>query len=44
LIHHEHEVYVEYFEGGRMPARTAVQAGLALEARVELDCFACVRK
>ncbi len=38
------EVYVEYFQSGRMPARTAVQAGLALGARVELDCFASLPK
>ena len=36
-------VYAEYFEKGRYPARSALAAsGLALGARVELDCIAAL--
>lgn len=35
------EIYATYFENGRYPARSALAAsGLALGARVELDCIA----
>lgn len=35
------EVYVEYFEPGRLPARSAFGAdGLALGAKVEIECLA----
>jgi len=38
-------VYVGYFEPGRLPARSAFGAnGLALGARVELECWAYVGK
>ena len=36
-------IYVSYFEPGRLPARSAFGAnGLALGARVELECWAYV--
>jgi len=36
-------IYVSYFEPGRLPARSAFGAsGLALAARVELECWAYV--
>jgi enamine deaminase RidA (YjgF/YER057c/UK114 family) len=35
------EIYAGYFERGRYPARSALAAsGLALGARVELECIA----
>jgi 2-iminobutanoate/2-iminopropanoate deaminase len=35
------EVYIPYFAAGRRPARTAAGAnGLALDARVEIECIA----
>jgi reactive intermediate/imine deaminase len=38
------EIYAEYFEKGRYPARSALAAsGLALGARVELECIASMR-
>lgn len=38
------EIYAEYFEKGRYPARSALAAsGLALGARVELECFAALQ-
>jgi reactive intermediate/imine deaminase len=38
-------IYVGYFEPGRLPARSAFGAsGLALGARVELECWAYVGK
>lgn len=38
------EVYVEFFPGGK-PARSAVEvSGLALDARVEIECIAVVEK
>lgn len=36
------EVYVEFF-GDSPPARSAVQTGLVLNARVEIECIAAVR-
>jgi len=37
------EVYATYFERGRYPARSALAAsGLALGARIEVDCFAAL--
>ena len=37
------EIYAAYFEKGRYPARSALAAsGLALGARVELDCIAAL--
>jgi reactive intermediate/imine deaminase len=37
------EVYVTYFPPGRLPARSAFEAGrLALGARVEIECIAAV--
>ena len=37
-------VYAEYFEKGRFPARSALAAsGLALGARVELECMAALK-
>lgn len=37
-------VYLEYFDSGRLPARSAFAAsGLALGARVEIECKAWVR-
>ncbi len=39
------EVYVTYFKKDRLPARSAIGAnGLALGARVEIDCLATVGK
>ena len=38
------EIYAGYFEKGKYPARSALAAsGLALGARVELDCIAAQR-
>lgn len=38
------EIYAGYFEKGRYPARSALAAaGLALGARVELECIAAVQ-
>ncbi|TDG11803.1 RidA family protein [Seongchinamella unica] len=38
------EIYASYFEGGRYPARSAFAAsGLALGARVELECIAALQ-
>jgi len=38
------EVYVTYFDKDRLPARSALGAnGLALGARVEIECWATVR-
>ena len=38
------EVYVTYFTKGRLPARSALGAnGLALGARVEIECWATVK-
>ena len=38
------EIYKEYFPSGRYPARSAFAAsGLALGARVEVECWAAVR-
>ena len=38
------EIYAGYFEKGRYPARSALAAsGLALGARVELECIAAMR-
>jgi enamine deaminase RidA (YjgF/YER057c/UK114 family) len=35
------KVYVEYFEAGRLPARSAFGCnGLALGARLEIECIA----
>lgn len=37
------EVYVSFFKAGRLPARSALGAsGLALDARVEMECIAAV--
>lgn len=37
------EIYVTYFDKGRLPARSALGAsGLALGARVEIECWATV--
>ena len=37
------KIYAEYFERGRYPARSALAAsGLALGARVELECIAAI--
>ena len=37
------EIYATYFEKGRYPARSALAAsGLALGARVELECIAAL--
>jgi 2-iminobutanoate/2-iminopropanoate deaminase len=37
------EVYVQYFKGDRLPARSALGAnGLALGAKVEVECIAVV--
>ena len=37
------EIYAAYFENGRYPARSALAAsGLALGARVEVDCIAAL--
>ena len=39
------EIYAGYFEKGRYPARSALAAsGLALGARVELECIAALRE
>ena len=39
------EIYASYFEKGRYPARSALAAsGLALGARVELECIAALRE
>lgn len=38
------DIYASYFERGRYPARSALAAsGLALGARVELECIAALR-
>jgi enamine deaminase RidA (YjgF/YER057c/UK114 family) len=38
------EVYVTYFAKGRLPARSAFgTSGLALGARVEIECLATVK-
>jgi 2-iminobutanoate/2-iminopropanoate deaminase len=38
------EIYAEYFEKGQYPARSALAAsGLALGARVELECIAALQ-
>jgi 2-iminobutanoate/2-iminopropanoate deaminase len=38
-------VYVSYFKPDRLPARSAFgTSGLALGARVELECWACIKK
>ncbi len=38
------QVYADYFEKGRFPARSALAAsGLALNARVEVECLAAMR-
>jgi 2-iminobutanoate/2-iminopropanoate deaminase len=37
------EVYVQYFKGGRLPARSALgTSGLALGAKIEVECIAMV--
>jgi 2-iminobutanoate/2-iminopropanoate deaminase len=39
------EVYTTYFKKGRMPARSAFGvSGLALNARVEIECLAVMKK
>jgi 2-iminobutanoate/2-iminopropanoate deaminase len=39
------EVYRTYFKSERLPARSALGAnGLALGARVEIECWAIVKK
>lgn len=39
------EVYVTYFKKDRLPARTAIGAnGLALGAKIEIECLATVNK
>ena len=39
------KVYLEYFDAGRLPARSAFGAnGLALGAQVELECMAVFRR
>jgi reactive intermediate/imine deaminase len=39
------KVYVPYFKPDRMPTRSAFGTnGLALGARVEMECWACARK
>jgi 2-iminobutanoate/2-iminopropanoate deaminase len=39
------EVYVTYFKKDRLPARTAIGAnGLALGAKIEIECIATVNK
>jgi enamine deaminase RidA (YjgF/YER057c/UK114 family) len=39
------KIYVTYFEPERLPARSAFSTGgLALNAQVELECWAYVRK
>jgi enamine deaminase RidA (YjgF/YER057c/UK114 family) len=38
------EVYLTYFSASRLPARSALGAsGLALNARVEIECIATVK-
>jgi 2-iminobutanoate/2-iminopropanoate deaminase len=38
------DIYAKYFENGRYPARSALAAsGLALGARVELECIAAIQ-
>jgi reactive intermediate/imine deaminase len=38
-------IYLEYFDAGRLPARSAfAAAGLALGARVEIECKAFIRE